>query len=215
MDCNGNISNLISYAEVMALIVIEANTPNFTQLNASDTNLALLKRCFPHSYTDDSVWCIKENIWDCIGDLLICTVGDDEGEDFKIVLKGGTYYKPRYYCAESLVSLYLDIKERGWTITMDNQIDFFLRCPEFDEINFNPTVSSDRVVLCAQKRTYAHPIDSKIIDVLDMPGIRTVFGSAVDMLTDLSYSQSFHPEYRSTKTIFLRSTILSIIASQY
>ena len=171
------------------MIVIEANTPDFTQLNASDANSALLKRCFPDSNNNNSVWCIKENVWDCIGDLLFCTVGNGEGDDYKIVLKGGTYYEPRYYNAESLVSLYLVIKERGWTITMDNQIGFFLRCPAFDEISLDPTIPGDRVELCAQKRTYAHPIDSKIIDVLDMPGIRTVFGSAVDMLTDLSYSQ--------------------------
>ncbi|MDO5132795.1 MAG: M48 family metallopeptidase [Eubacteriales bacterium] len=72
---------------------------------------------------------------------------------------------------------------------MDNQTGFFLKCPDFDVYYPDTENSEKQTGLCVQKSNYAHPIDSKIIDVLDMPGIYTVFGSAVDMLTDLSYSQ--------------------------
>lgn len=97
--------------------------------------------------------------------------------------------RTKYHNLESLVSLYLGARERGWTITMDNKINFFLKCPEFDIVSSDSVFSSDQSMFCVQKKNYAHPVDSKIIGVLDMPGVRTVFGSAVDMLTDLNYSQ--------------------------
>lgn len=72
---------------------------------------------------------------------------------------------------------------------MENDNGFYLRCPEFDEVQQGSLVLLDNSIVCVQKKNYAHPIDSKIINILDMPGIKTVFSSAVDMMTDLNYSQ--------------------------
>lgn len=72
---------------------------------------------------------------------------------------------------------------------MENDAEFYLRCPEFEEMNQGACLSPDSSMICVQKKHYAHPIDSGIISVLNIPGIRTVFGSAVDMMTDLNYSQ--------------------------
>lgn len=171
------------------MIVLEANETNLTMVTTSKILSAPLKKCFPNVHYDSSSFCVKENIWDCVGDLLLCIVANEEGDNCSIVLQGGPHYEPQYYSAESLVSLYLEIRERGWTITMENHIGFFLKCPEFDVIGSELTASGDQTLLCVQKKSYAHPVDSKIIDVLDMPGVRTVFGSTVDMLTDLNYSQ--------------------------
>ena len=171
------------------MIVLEANEPNLTRVTIGEIPSPLLKKCFPDACNDSPSFCVKENIWDCVGDLLLCTAINGEGDNCSIVLQGGPYYESRYYSAESLVSLYLDGRERGWTITMENKIDFYLKCPEFDAISSELALSSNQTMLCVEKKNYAHPVDSTIIDVLDMPGVRTVFGSAVDMLTDLSYSQ--------------------------
>lgn len=73
---------------------------------------------------------------------------------------------------------------------MENDNGFYLRCPEFDEVQQGSLVLLDNSIVCVQKKNYAHPIDSKIINILDMPGIKTVFSSAVDMMTDLNYSQT-------------------------
>ena len=72
---------------------------------------------------------------------------------------------------------------------MNQENIFYLKCPDFDDFRLSTVKMSEESRPAVQKRNYAHPIDSGIINVLDMPGIKTVFGSAVDMLTDLNYSQ--------------------------
>ena len=59
---------------------------------------------------------------------------------------------------------------------------FYLECPEFN------LECSDSVSPVANRLNYAHPVDSKIIQMLDLPGVKSVFGSAVDMITDLNFS---------------------------
>lgn len=66
---------------------------------------------------------------------------------------------------------------------------FYLECPSFDEVHGGFSLEEENRPCAAEKKNYAHPVDSSIIKVLDMPGIKTVFGSAVEMLTDLNYSQ--------------------------
>ena len=65
---------------------------------------------------------------------------------------------------------------------MKNQNIFFLDCPAFT-LESVAVKNSNR-----NKFDYAHPIDSKVIKILDLPGIKSVFGSAVDLMTDLNYS---------------------------
>lgn len=72
---------------------------------------------------------------------------------------------------------------------MENDNEFYLRCPEFDGIYQESEVLIDNSMVCVQKKHYAHPIDAGIIKVLNMPGVKMVFGSVVDMMTDLNYSQ--------------------------
>lgn len=83
----------------------------------------------------------------------------------------------------------MEIKKKGWNIQMGSDNEFYLRCPAFDEIDQSSPTFFDNSMFCVQKKNYAHPIDSGIIKVLDMPGVKTVFGSVVDMLTDLNYSE--------------------------
>lgn len=135
---------------------------------------------------------VHENIWDCLGDLMlwVSLIEDDTNNGYhEIYLKGNLCFNPQYYNAESLFMSYMKIKEKGWKIRMENDNGFYLRCPEFDEVQQGSLALFDDYIACVQKKNYAHPIDSKIINVLDMPGIKTVFGSAVDMMTDLNYSQ--------------------------
>lgn len=134
---------------------------------------------------------VRENIWDCLGDLMLCLSVTEDVVEYgsrEILMKGKPGYSPRYYGAESLCSIYMEIKKKGWKIHMENENGFCLKCLEFDEIQ-NSFLSEDGSMKGVQKKNYAHPIDSGIIRVLDMPGVKKVFGSAVDALTDLNYSQ--------------------------
>ena len=72
---------------------------------------------------------------------------------------------------------------------MRNDSEFYLKCPEFEEICQMSLVPAGNTNIVVRKRNYAHPIDSGIIKVLDMPGLKNIFASAVDTLTDLNYSQ--------------------------
>ena len=72
---------------------------------------------------------------------------------------------------------------------MEKNVEFYLKCPDFDDIHSGEISIFDGSKDSVQKKNYAHPIDSKIIEVLDLPGVKTVFASAIDMLTDLNYSQ--------------------------
>lgn len=135
---------------------------------------------------------VRENLWDCLGDVMLCVLFDNNkrlSAYDEILLRGECSYSTKYYDPEGLFNLYVEIQKKGWKIKMENDNGFYLRCPEFDEINQGALALTNESILCIQKRNYAHPIDSGIIKVLDMPGIKTVFASAVDMLTDLNYSQ--------------------------
>lgn len=72
---------------------------------------------------------------------------------------------------------------------MENDNGFCLKCPEFDQIHHDSAAFTDNSMVRVQSKNYAHPIDSGIIKILDMPGVKTVFSSAVDMITDLNFSQ--------------------------
>lgn len=72
---------------------------------------------------------------------------------------------------------------------MRNDSEFYLKCPEFEEICQMSLVPVGNTNIVMRKRNYAHPIDSGIIKVLDMSGLKNIFASAVDTLTDLNYSQ--------------------------
>lgn len=153
---------------------------------------ALLVRYILTGQSGHSEEYVHENIWDCLGDLMLWASLIEDNTDngyHEIHLRGALCFNPQYYNAESLFMSYIKIKKKGWVIRMENDNGFYLRCPEFDEVRQSSLALSDNYMVSVQKKNYAHPIDSKIIRVLDMPGIKTVFGSAVDMLTDLNYSQ--------------------------
>lgn len=72
---------------------------------------------------------------------------------------------------------------------MEGDNVFYLKCPDFDMTDQNFLALIGNAASAVRGKNYAHPIDSGIIRVLDIPGIKAVFGSVVDGLTDLNYSQ--------------------------
>lgn len=136
---------------------------------------------------------VSQNIWDCIGDILMeASINDCQKNSSyphkQIVVKCSTIDFPRYYSIDSILLMYLAQKKKGWNIRMESQNIFSIECPEFDK-SPNALMIPSMNNIAMNNRNYAHPIDSSIINLLDSPGVKTVVGSAVDMLTDLNFSQ--------------------------
>lgn len=69
---------------------------------------------------------------------------------------------------------------------MDNSNVFYLKCPEFGAGGYD---LGEHDVKFGGIQSYAHPVDSKITGFLDMPGVKSLFGSVIDVMTDLKFSQ--------------------------
>ena len=137
---------------------------------------------------------MHENVWDCLGDIMTQAMIDEKFKNntvsrHELFLKGFLYFEPKYYSTDYLLISYIELRKRGWIVHMKNDNIFYLDCPEFDEFYQNSLVKSQNSAVAVKKKNYAHPIDSGIINILDNPVIKTIFGSAVDMLTDLNFGQ--------------------------
>lgn len=137
---------------------------------------------------------ISENIWDCIGDIMMHLLieekfagSENSGDD--IYLKGMLVYEPKHYNAESLLLTYMELKKKGWKIHMKSENVFRLECPDFDEAAQSLLTIAVNPVPSVMRKEYAHPVDSGVIKALDMPGLKMVLGSVMEILTDLNYSE--------------------------
>lgn len=183
----------ISFSErrVPIAIYLQAVSETSTKAAATSDDQLRLHRLLPNGRDAKSTFLIQENLWDCLGEILLGAViwsrGMPEAAELcRIYVKGVPEFCPRYFTPESLLLFYLEMREKGWRIYMQstNANPFCLECPDFGDPRLVPARIS-----AAQRQSYAHPIDSGIIDLLDRPAIKTLFGSAVSMMTDMNYSQ--------------------------
>lgn len=200
------------------MIIMEADDLEITRIRICREHAFFSKLYAIYGPDGETELSVSDNVWDCLGDLMLClSIAEDAAGNGsrkiaagngsqeiaagngnqeiaagngnrEIWVKGKPGYSPRYYNAEGLCFLYMEIRKKGWKIHMENENRFYLKCLEFEEIR-NPFQSEDGSRKGVEKRNYAHPIDSGIIKVLDMPGVKNVFGAAVDALTDLNYSE--------------------------
>ena len=134
---------------------------------------------------------VHQNIWDCLGDIMMRAMIDEKltgipAKDCDIFISRGYYFRPKYYTAQSLLSFCVKMLRKGWKIHMDKNNVFYMKCPAFD--TWHEQFSAQPHTAQAATNIYAHPTDSQIINFLDMPGVKSVFGSAIDMMTDLNFS---------------------------
>lgn len=135
---------------------------------------------------------IAQNIWDCLGDIMIQAMIDEKlgstaVKKYDIFMKGWNCFRPRYYTVKGLLKIFIKMNRKGWNIFMDKNSVFYMKCPAFDV--WHRQRNSQTHTVHADSSLYVHPIDSQIIKFLDMPGVKSVFNSAVDMMADLNFSQ--------------------------
>lgn len=110
--------------------------------------------------------------------------------DRDIFMSRGYYFRPRYYTVKGLFLAYLKMKRKGWKIHMNNNNVFYMKCSAFDTWHEQHEQLSTKIhTMHTASNMYAHPIDSQIVNFLDMPGVKSVFASAIDMITDINFSQ--------------------------
>lgn len=136
-----------------------------------------------------------------MGDILVACVLQNEqktekkNEEIKwIFLYSPPVFSSAYFTPDSLVQLLNRLDKQGWHISIrkesDNCMDngFYMECPEFDRVLSLASVSA--VSYGHPVRDYSHPIDGKIVKVLDMPLVNSVFKTFVDTTVDAQFGQT-------------------------
>lgn len=134
------------------------------------------------------------NIWDLAGDIAMALFLSRERDllrtnaDRRIVLyfsSEKTVCDPTFYTLDALIQIFSKLK--NWTLVIENQYKkgqkimsnnkFYIECPAFGEEEYNWETPK-------AKRDYAHPVDSKIIGVLDNKAVNAVMKNFVEMQSD-------------------------------
>ena len=162
----------------------------------TEGGLSLLLNAIPDIRREGSYYVSEERLWDCVADLAfenaVCRMKDrNKIRTGRLIIQGSPGWCSDFFSPEGMISILLDRNQRyrgdlqivkGERRQMANY-QYHLVCPPFEEVDIDYRNEKNTV------REYCHPVDAKVIAVLDNPAVNVIFRTVADMGADSALGQ--------------------------
>ena len=167
-----------------------------TLLKTDGNDHSLLLNAIPDICREGNHYVSEEKLWDCVADLffenILCGMKTEKViYTGQLVILGNIDYYSDYFSPEGMISLLWNQKQgkRGRLhinkreMTKMTIFQYHVECPVFDSVDMDYRSEKSTV------RAYCHPVDAKIIAVLDNPAVNAIFKTIADVGADTNLGQ--------------------------